>query len=137
MTDGITFKIDTDVLQQLIQNTPENIERFLAQEAELVVNDIKLSMNTSPPGKRYGKHTASQPGYPPNIDLSNLINAISQDSDGALRRVIYDAAGYGGYWSYLELGTEDMKPRPSLGPAMERERQVFAQHARAEGLVKP
>jgi hypothetical protein len=132
----VSFRVDTHIMKEIMKNTPAAIEEFLDKEAEAVVNDVKLSMQQSPPiGPRYGMHVASAAGNAPRIHLGNLVNAIDWAADGKFRRVVYDAVGYGGYWQYLELGI-GMDARPSLGPAFERERRLFARHAESEGLIK-
>lgn len=125
------IKLDTKGLQKLMQTEPEKVEKWLDGEAEHMVSDIKLSMNTSPPGRSYTRggvtHVASQPGQPPNIDIGTLINSIRWERHGTFTRHIMDGVTYG---LPLEDGTESIAPRPFMRPAFERERSTIEQSAR-------
>lgn len=120
-----TFTVDASVLEAIMRNLPEQIERFLDEEAELVKNDIMLSFGTSP----------APPNNPPGVDTGTLRASIVWERDGQQRRRIMDGVEYG---VYLELGsTRHHFKWPFMGPAFERERGLFADHARDAGLVKP
>jgi HK97 gp10 family phage protein len=119
---SLTFTVDTTKLRQLIATQPQRVSDFLDAEAEDMVNDIKLSFGTSP----------SSPGEPPGVDTGTLRNSIGWVAQGAEARRIQDGVEYG---VYLEFGTENMRPRPFMGPAFERKRQNFAAHAKAWGIV--
>lgn len=118
---GITFTKDMRVLDQLRRNVPAKLEQFGRAVAEEIVSDIKLSYGTSPPGRTHtrGKrsHVASQPGYPPNIDMGALRASIRWEAAGKLRWNVTDGVEYG-YW--LEVGTERMAARPHFKPIFEK-----------------
>ncbi len=123
--------LDTKGLQKLMQSEPEKVAKWLDAEAEHMVSDIKLSMNTSPPGRSYTRggvtHVASQPGHPPNVDIGTLRASIRWERQGQFTRHIMDGVTYG---LYLEDGTESIAPRPFMRPAFERERGTIEQSAR-------
>lgn len=123
--------LDTKGLQKLMQTEPEKVALWLDAEAEAMVTDIKLSMNTSPPGQTYTRggvsHTASQPGQPPNIDIGSLINSIRWERDGQFTRNILDGVQHG---LWMEEGTENIAPRPFMQPAFAREAQSIGASAR-------
>ena len=82
--------------------------------------------------KRGGRiHTASAPGEPPATDTGQLAASIvpifpkGRDLEGAV-------AARAVYAKWLEFGTEDMEPRPFLGPAIEEHRQEMLDDVRRE-----
>lgn len=125
--------LDTKGLQQLKRTEPEKVARWLDLKAEDIVTDIKLSFNTSPPGQTYTRggvsHTASQPGYPPNVDIGTLKDTIKWNRDGQFTRIIHDGVNYG---ILLEDGTESIAPRPFMRPVFDKRRQTIEQEARDE-----
>ena len=122
--------LDTKGLQQLMKTEPDKVALWLDAEAEAMVTDIKLSFNTSPPGRTYTRggvsHTASQPGQPPNIDIGSLINSIRWERDGQFSRKIMDGVQHG---LWMEEGTETIEPRPFMQPAFAREQKTIGQSA--------
>lgn len=128
------FRLDTKVLDEIIRNTPEQCDKLLRAAAEGIVNDIKVSFNTSPAGRTYGGHVASQPGYPPNVDTGALRASMNWQAEGDLRYVVSDGVEYG-YW--LEEGTDKMQPRPFVQPVFREWRRTrFVRLARNMGIVK-
>lgn len=118
MPDNI--HVDTTVLDNIIQTMPQRIENWGAGISEGMVNDIKLSFNTSPAGREYVRgsitHVASQPGYPPNIDTGALRASIRWEKKGKYTFHIMDGVIYG-YW--LEEGTSTIQPRPFIQPVFD------------------
>ncbi len=125
--------LDTKGLQQLKRTEPEKVAKWLDMKAEGLVTDIKLSFNTSPPGQTYQRggvsHTASQPGYPPNVDIGTLRSTIRWERDGQFTRKIMDGVNYG---IHLEDGTERIAPRPFMQPAFKRLEQTIEADAKSE-----
>lgn len=123
--------IDTTIMDKVLAEEPQKVGRWLSRLAESIVTDVKLSMNTSPPGESYTRgnvtHVASQPGYPPNVDIGTLRASIKWENTGPHERTISDGVEYG---VWLEDGTESMAPRPFMGPAFERARQTYEQDAK-------
>lgn len=123
-------RVDVSGLERILRTEPGKVETWLDKIAENIVTDIKLSFGTSPPGASYTRggvtHVASQPGYPPNVDIGTLWNSIRQENTGKLERQVMDGVEYG---IYLEHGTEDIDPRPFMRPAFDRARKTIEQDA--------
>lgn len=145
-------KVDVSGLERLLREEPDKVEKWLNSVAESIVTDVKLSFGSSPPGRTYTRttstlgrdakgrftrvkgagvtHVASQPGYPPNVDIGTLIGSIRQEKTGTLEYQVMDGTEYG---IYLEDGTEHIDPRPFMRPAFDRARQTVERDA-ASGL---
>lgn len=126
------FGINKKVLEQLVKNTPDKLDRWLAQAMDEIRNDVVLSMNTSPSGRKYKRgdkeHTASVAGYPPNVDFGALIGSIKVNRIGRLRYKLEDGVRYG-YW--LEMGTSRIAPRPFIRPVIDTwRRKKLLDHAK-------
>lgn len=68
-------------------------------------------------------HTASAPGEAPATDTGRLVQSIStRFSQGGLQGVVFTPLDYG---KYLEFGTQTIKPRPWLLPALESQRAAW------------
>lgn len=117
-------RVDARRLNRLIASLPGAADDALNAAAEEAVAQIKLSFNTSPPGRTYlhgeVEHIASQPGYPPNIDTTDLAISIRSQKAGHLEYRVMDGVEYG---VYLELGTQEMAARPFVTPVIEQMRQ--------------
>jgi hypothetical protein len=131
-------RVDTSKLRQILRETGANIDDLLMGAGIEMNADIVLLFNTSPPGEAYTRggvtHIASQPGYPPNIDTAALMGSMHVEKDGPGRVIIADGVEYG---ILLEEGTENMSPRPFIGPVFEEWRRgKFARYIIAQGIVK-
>lgn len=123
--------LDDEKLRKLMQIEPQLVSQWLDGFSEGMVTDIKLSMNTSPAGQTYTRggvsHTASQPGYPPNIDIGNLIGTIRWEPQSTFTRKIIAGTDYA---VPLEFGTERIAPRPFMTPAFDRAGRTIEDDAR-------
>jgi len=128
------IEIDTTVLDQLIASMPGRIDTWGRGIAESIVNDIKLIFNTSPPGRTYVRgsvtHTASSPGYAPNVDTGALRASMRWEKQRAGVWHVMDGVEYG-YW--LEDGTSRMQPRPFVQPVFAKWRQQVEREIAAFG----
>lgn len=115
-------RVDKTVLQNLIVTMPGLLDDALADVAEQIAGDIVDSFDTSPGGRTYGTHVASLPGYPPNVDSGDLQASIDWERVELMHYVVYDGVPYG---IFLELGTENMDPRPFVVPVFELWRRIF------------
>lgn len=135
---GMTMNVDTERLEQIIAELPNNAEDFLAAVATEMVGDIIHGMDTSPAdGLTYWRgnvvHIASSPGNPPVPDTGELRASIDHRKTGVLEQTIHDGVEYG---RYLELGTEFIEPRPFFVPVFEDWRvNKFGQFVRDYPLV--
>ena len=124
-------RLDKRKLEQIIRNSPGQLDDALRMTALDIVGDVVLSFGTSPAGERYGKHVASSPDYPPNVDTRTLRASIHMEARGQMEYWILDGVIYG---YFLETGTARMAARPFMRPAFERARTAFA--VRFKGLIK-
>jgi hypothetical protein len=120
MASEMQVTVDTEGLQKALREDPAKVERWLGGFTEDLVSRIKLSFNTSPPGRVYKRgtrsHTASQPGFPPNKDYGSLDGSITWEPTGDLETTVYVGVEHG---EYMEDGAEDVgiEARPFMGPA--------------------
>ncbi len=77
-------------------------------------------------GKKYGSHQASAPGESPASDLGNLARNIRVIKDNGVVWVMSGAK----YSAALEFGTERIKPRPFMGPAVLANKELIRQMIR-------
>jgi hypothetical protein len=113
-------RVDMRKLNQIVAKMPSAADDALNAAAHDALAQIQLSFNTSPAGRTYThgsiEHTASAPGYPPNIDIGNLTASMRVEKAGALEYQVMDGVEYG---VYLELGTARMAARPFVTPVIE------------------
>jgi hypothetical protein len=121
MSSEMQVTVDTRGLEKALREDPQKVERWLHGFTEDLVGRIKLSFNTSPPGRVYrrGKtktHTASSPGFPPNKDYGSLDGSITWEPTGSMETTVFVGVEHG---EYLEDGAEDigLEARPFMGPA--------------------
>lgn len=126
---GATVRLDMHKLEELEQRTPGRVDELIGQLAYICQDIMITSFNTSPPGRTYGKHIASQPGYPPNVDIGNLKNSIHTRK---IKRWVWAVQVGAEYAPDLEYGTVKMAARPFVLPAVEQ----VAARVRREGLLK-
>lgn len=123
-------RLDISGMERVLREQPEQCDRWLAGFAEDMVTRMKTSMGSGPPGLSYQRggvtHVASSPGYPPNVDVGNLINSLQQVPDGYLRRRLEDGTSHG---IHLEDGTDWMAPRPFFRPVFDEAGQRIERDA--------
>lgn len=133
----MSVRVDKRVLVKMINETPRDIERFLDMESELMTNNIKLSFNTSPPGRTYQRghvyHIASLPGFPPNVDTGALRASMWWQRKGRFVRWIMAGTDYA---EHLEYGTTKMAPRPFMVPEAQRAYARLAEDMRNAGIFR-
>jgi HK97 gp10 family phage protein len=113
-------------LPDIVQLMPNRARRIVRETVLLVETDIKLAMQGPKSGRAYqrgGKmHIASAKGEAPAIDTSNLIESIHVEHETGPTSYVNVGADYA---EGLEFGTSKMAARPSVGPAMEKNRPGF------------
>ncbi len=118
--DDFKIVLDDAVLNNLIKTAPQEASRIIRKLAIEGQNHVKLSFNTSPPGRTYTRgsisHTASKPGNAPNVDTGTLRAGIGVEARGTMGQSITSSAEYG---PYLEFGTSRMGARPFMRPMFE------------------
>lgn len=113
----------------------DQLQNLIDATAQRIRTDSIRSIQRSPAvGRRYpsGKqtHVASAAGNPPRTDTGELVRMINSKV-GQLEAEVVSSAPYS---SYLEFGTTNMRARPFLFPAFEREMAGFKR--RLAELVK-
>lgn len=133
MAKDFELQIDMAKLDRAIREYPGTMDQWVRGITQDVVNDVKLSFGSGPPGRTYQRgsrtHTASSPNYPPNVDKGALRASIRWIKIGEHHYRVVDGVVYG-----IEL--EDGRPgrmlaRPFMQPAIRRKRRAFQ---RGEGL---
>jgi hypothetical protein len=124
MATGISIESDVRGLQRLASAGPNALDTALAIVTEELVNDIKLLMTKSPAtGRAYRRggrsHVASSSPNAPRPDMGALLGSIRLRKRGRLSYEIQDGVEYG---IMMEIGTEDIEPRPFMRPAFEEYR---------------
>jgi hypothetical protein len=112
----VEINLDKRKLDRLGLSAAGVLETIIGTAAHDIANDIVLSFGTSPNGRRYGRHIASRPGYPPNIDTGALRASIKAVRKGRYVWWVQDGVPYG---IELELGRERTAPRPFMRPMIE------------------
>lgn len=132
------IRVNTRMLDRLARQTPERLDQVAAAAAEGVLSDIVRSFGSGPDGRDYRRggvtHTASQPGYPPNVDTGALRASMQVQRIGQAHYRVADGVEYG---IYLELGTLRMAARPFVVPVIEDwSRSVFARFIRDSNFLR-
>jgi hypothetical protein len=130
--------VNTEGLEKARREDPAKVRRWLNGFTEDLVSRIKLSFNTSPPGRVYKRgsrtHTASVAGSPPNIDYGSLDGSITWEPTGDMENTVFVGVEHG---EYLEDGAEDigLEARPFMGPAFDdAQNRIEADAAQNLGL---
>lgn len=127
---GSTVRINDAILKQ-IQGDTRGRDDWLRGIREQIVGDVVVSFGTSPPGIQYGDHVASQPGFPPNIDIGDLARSIRGRRIKLLHHRIEDGVAHG---IKMEDGTEDVEARPFIRPVFDEWQKKIEDEAK-DGLV--
>lgn len=100
----------------LDDSSQKNVAEALGKSALLVHSTaIKSIQKHESSGIKYGNHTASKPGNPPNSDTGDLVKSIGFEVD---MQNLTAKVGTGLlYGAHLEFGTRNIAPRPWLLPA--------------------
>lgn len=108
---------DTALQERIVKATMRGVVR--ATES-VKAEAVSLILDTPKSGRTYVRrgvsHQASAPGEAPASDTGRLVNSIRTEYDTAALtgRVVASAR----YAAPLEYGTQKMKPRPFLRPAL-------------------
>lgn len=118
-------------LQKYGNDKDKKVQEVIDLTAQLVRTDAIKSMQSSPAsGRTYKRrsilHTASSSPNPPRVDQGDLVRSIKA-LVGRLEAFVGTNQKYG---PHLEFGTQNMKPRPWLFPAFERQRRNFVNRLR-------
>lgn len=113
-------------LDEIMENARDNIDKYVrAGAVEVLSSSVESMQRGVKTGKVYKRgddkeHQSSAPGEAPATDTGNLASSVMmvESKDDGYWLVGTDED----YGEYLEFGTEDMKARPWLIPALEENR---------------
>jgi HK97 gp10 family phage protein len=121
------FAINADrELENIVRGTAQNIRGH-------AIKSILRGQKSGTEYQKYSpkrKHRASAPGQAPATDTGRLAGSIAANIDGKKAEIVANAE----YAAWLEFGTQEIKPRPFMFPAMELERPKW--NKRLEGVVE-
>jgi HK97 gp10 family phage protein len=111
------------------------VEKAITKTAINIHSDAVKSVSRAGSGRLYKRgpgrnlsatHRASKPGDPPAKDTGRLVSSLvwKMDGDSAL---VGSSITNPPYPMWLEFGTQNMEPRPFLGPALEKNTDKFMQ----------
>jgi phage gpG-like protein len=119
------FKLQSSI-PQLTAEMRRRAAQTVTRTAFAVQGHAKASMSGPKSGRVYRRgakfHRASAPGEAPAIDYGVLVNSIEVSQESDLRAAVGTNVEYG---LHLEFGTVNMGPRPWLGPAFEKAKEIF------------
>lgn len=103
-------------LSELTANQNKELRLGLAESVLMVHGTaVKSIQSHQSKGIKYGKHTASTEGNPPNTDTGRLVRGIDWEVNTENMTALVGTNVKYGPW--LEFGTLKMGPRPWLLPA--------------------
>jgi len=114
--------------KKLVKNPEKHLKHLVQRSASLVEGTAKESILSGGTGITYQKynprrqHTASAQGEPPASDTGFLVGSISTSVKKQGTAVVGQIIASAEYAPYLEFGTSDIRPRPFMQPALERNR---------------
>lgn len=114
--------------KRLVKNPEKHLKHLVQRSASLVEGTAKESILSGGTGITYQKynprrqHTASAQGEPPASDTGFLVGSISTSVKKQGTAVVGQIIASAEYAPYLEFGTADIRPRPFMQPALERNR---------------
>lgn len=117
--------------KRLVKNPEKHLKHLVQRSASLVEGTAKESILSGGTGITYQKynprrqHTASAQGEPPASDTGFLVGSISTSVKKQGTAVVGQIIASAEYAPYLEFGTADIRPRPFMQPALERNRPAI------------
>lgn len=128
-------KKDLKKLQDMIASLDTELDDWIAGVAHTINGEIVTSFGSGPGGETYQRggvsHTASSPGYPPNVDTGALRASMNVQRLAPLQYRVQDGVEYG---IYLEDGTTNIAPRPFVGPVFEEWKRKIGRELKQSGL---
>lgn len=132
-------------LKAIQSETPIAMRKAINAAALMVKSTAQDSIKKQSPGAKYRRYepprtgVASSPGSAPNDDRGNLVKNIIAGTGYAMATKGYEAEvrSQAPYSMDLEYGTGDMKARPFMKPALEKNRKkILAMITKAvRGLI--
>ena len=139
------LKAFQDRLEKRIVTNPEkHIKHLVQRSASLVEGEAKKSIASgNKSGRTYmrgGKpHTASAAGEAPATDTGKLIEGITTkvktEGTKVIGQIIANSFNVTPYAKDLEFGTTNMRPRPYMQPALEKNRPQIKRIFKKGGYI--
>ncbi len=127
--------------KRMVTNPEKHLKGLVQRSTTLVEGTVKQSIASgNKTGRTYMKggvsHTASAPGEPPATDTGFLVQNITSQVKSEGTKVIGQIVASAPYAKALEFGTTNMKPRPYMQPALERNRPKIKRIFKTGGYLK-
>ncbi len=106
--------------------TKTKMNRSVAIVRNHVVESIQRGAKTGETYELYNPrrtHTASAPGQPPATDTGFLVSNVSTQVKTQGKKVIGQIVSSAPYSAHLEFGTTNMKARPFMQPALQKNKR--------------
>ena len=127
--------------KRIVDNPEKHLKKLVQRSTMLVESTAKESILKGGTGITYQKynprrqHTASAEGEPPASDtgflVSNITSNVKQQGTSVVGQIIASAP----YAPHLEFGTSNIRPRPFMQPALERNRPKIKRIFKEGGYV--
>ena len=116
--------VELKINEAMITALFKDADKVIVDSANSLAKEMKKRIKTgAKSGKTYGNHTSSAPGQSPANWTGELVNSISDISEGKNSKVIVNA----NYAEFLELGTSKMRPRPFILPSIQKVKKDLSQ----------
>ena len=119
--------------------TKRKMNRSVAIVRNHVVESIQRGAKSGETYELYNPrrtHTASAPGQPPATDTGFLVSNVSTQVKTQGKKVIGQIVSSAPYSVHLEFGTTNMKARPFMQPALEKNKRKIQRIFREGKYIK-
>ena len=127
--------------KRIVDNPEKHLKQLVQRATTTVEGTAKESIMSGGTGRTYQKynprrqHTASAKGEPPATDtgflVSNITSSVKQQGTTVVGQIVASAP----YAPHLEFGTSNIRPRPFMQPALERNRPMIKRIFKKGGYV--
>ncbi len=127
--------------KRIVDNPEKHLKQLVQRATTTVEGTAKESIMSGGTGRTYQKynprrqHTASASGEPPATDtgflVSNITSSVRQQGTSVVGQIVASAP----YAPLLEFGTSNIRPRPFMQPALERNRPMIKRIFKKGGYV--
>lgn len=128
--------------KRIVKNPEKHLKNLVQRSTSIVEGTAKQSILKGGTGITYQKynprrqHTASAEGEPPASDTGFLVSSISSSVKRTKNSVIGQIIASAPYAPHLEFGTRDIRPRPFMQPALEKNRPQIKRIFKKGGYIE-
>ena len=128
--------------KRLVDNPEKTVDDLITRSTLLVEGTVKQSIQSGGTGITYQlynprrQHTASAEGEPPASDTGFLVNSVSSKVKREGKSVVGQIIASAPYAGFLEFGTSNIRPRPFMQPALEKNRPRIRRIFKDGGYIK-